>query len=579
MNYTGKDVDIFVFTYNRAHLITQTIDNLLLQTEPGIKIHVIDNASTDRTPDVVKHFESQGVLYFRGDVNSGWYGNYERAKLLANRSWTMLFHDDDLLHPSYCEWALRQVNANKHIDLLISTLSFEAQPDNLWPTWTNGKPVLCKNVNEFAAILYSGLPVSFASAIYRTEQLLSFKWFDVEYGKIVDRPFLMKFLENQGQAIVFKNPLVKYRLHFNQDSHNPETGPYVSQLSSLHTLYLKYLGCNPFSFRGRVFLTNNYKFLRDEYKRLALVDQMKFGSFEDYWKYIYELKGATIASRYVGMTIKLLNPKGIVQMLVFSKRKIKEIIPKFLIKKILEIYGTRTQPKKIIEHMEVDFALSRVYDQRKIKVLDIGSHHGEFIDIIGSFNHFHEWEIYCVEPLDQNRKKIENKKRKYKNVSVNILPVGISEISEIKKFYLGDADTLFTCNESWRDEFKENFKKFTEHVINCLSVDDLVRTYSLPKSDFDFIKIDVEGHDLNVIKSFCHSQINSRVVMFEVSKDVHSVQDAVDLLRKKGFHEFVLFGRVGIPTTFLGEYENVTQLETLFSSGRISCGNIVCFRN
>ncbi len=579
MSYSGKDVDIFVFTYNRSDLIAQTIENLLLQTESGIKIHVLDNASTDSTPDIVKHFESQGVLYFRGEVNTGWYGNLERAKLLAHRSWTMLFHDDDLLHPSYCEWALRQINANRHIDLLISTLSFESQPDNIWPTWANGNPALCKNVNELAAIFYSGLPVSFASAIYRTKKLRSFKWFEIEYGKIVDRPFLMKFLENQGQAIVFRHPLIKYRLHSNQDSHNSETGPYVSQLSSLHALYLKYLGCNPFNFPGRVFLRNNYKFLRDEYKRLASVDKRQFVSFGDYWKFIYAGKGATISSRFVGIFIHLLNPKGIIQMLFFSKRKIKEIIPKFLIKKILEINGERVQPMKIIEHMEVDFALSRVYNQRKIKVLDIGSHHGEFIDIMGSFNHFHEWDVYCVEPLDQNQKKIENKKRKYRNVSVNILPVGVSEISEVKKFYLGDADTLFTCNESWRNEFKEYFKIFTEHVINCLSVDDLVRTYNLPKSDFDFIKIDVEGHDLNVIKSFCDSQINSRVVMFEVSKDVTSVQEAVDLLKKKGFHEFVLFGRIGIPTTFLGEYEGVTQLETLFSSGRISCGNIVCFRN
>ena len=54
-------------------------------------------------------------------------------------------------------------------------------------------------------------------------------------------------------------------------------------------------------------------------------------------------------------------------------------------------------------------------EKRDIKVLDIGAHHGEFLDIFGTFNHSHKWLVYCVEPLARNRKFL---KRKIRNIKI-----------------------------------------------------------------------------------------------------------------------------------------------------------------
>ena len=114
-------------------------------------------------------------------------------------------------------------------------------------------------------------------------------------------------------------------------------------------------------------------------------------------------------------------------------------------------------PRKIIEHMEFDFAMSRLNENKEIKILDIGAHHGEFSELCGTFNRFHNWKIFCVEPLKQNIKHI--KKKKYTNVSQSIIPIGISDISNIKTFTLGTADSLFTCEPEWKDKFPDHFKE------------------------------------------------------------------------------------------------------------------------
>lgn len=235
-------------------------------------------------------------------------------------------------------------------------------------------------------------------------------------------------------------------------------------------------------------------------------------------------------------------------------------------------------PKKIIEHMEVDFALSRLYDRVDLLVFDIGAHHGEFLDIFGGFNHWHKWNVYCVEPLEENIRRIEKKISRYHNVNATLIPFGVSDVSGEKEFYLGDEDTLFTCSPDWRNQFPENFKITKIHNIDCLTITEIIERIGVAEDTlFDLVKVDVKGHDLNVIKSFCDSKINSRSIIFETPSNTETASECVDVLRAKGFDEFYIFGRTGIPTTYIGEYVDHRHLERLYTSGRILVSNIVGF--
>lgn len=299
MSFDATDIDIFVLTYNRADLLPSTLRSLLAQSVKGANITVLDNASTDATETAALTFREAGVCYERAHTNLGWAGNLARAQARAHRPWTLVFHDDDLLHPCYLEYALQAINSMPDLGLLASAMSFETAPEESdWPT-TPPQTLLCREVGDLAALLYEGFPMHFGSALYRSDVLRSLTWESAQYGKIADRPFLLAAAGKQA-TLAFVSPLVRYRMHANQDSASLETGPFASQLAALHRCYRRHTGENPLSAKGRSFLHHNYRAIRDEFSRLPTVDRARFASLSDYLDFVRQEGGCSRFSLLAG---------------------------------------------------------------------------------------------------------------------------------------------------------------------------------------------------------------------------------------------------------------------------------------
>ncbi len=105
----GHDVDVVVPTFNRAHLLSETLDSLLAQTLPGAAILVVDDGSTDDTPEVVARFGSR-VGYLR-QPNAGKAAALNAALKQATRPLVWIFDDDDLAAPDALERMVERLNA------------------------------------------------------------------------------------------------------------------------------------------------------------------------------------------------------------------------------------------------------------------------------------------------------------------------------------------------------------------------------------------------------------------------------------------------------------------------------------
>jgi len=90
-------LDILVYTYNRSESLARVLDQFASSPFKDCAFTVLDNCSTDRTPDVCKGFESRfgNFRAIRHPRNIGGDANYLRAVELARAEYTWAVCDDD----------------------------------------------------------------------------------------------------------------------------------------------------------------------------------------------------------------------------------------------------------------------------------------------------------------------------------------------------------------------------------------------------------------------------------------------------------------------------------------------------
>lgn len=265
-NNSPIDIEILVLTYNRAPLIGATLESLLAQTHPACRICVLDNGSSDDTVKVVQSFAARGVeLVCRNsnDPRACWL----ELQAMAQGPWTMLFHDDDLLHPNYLHDVSEALAHAPQATVVVSAMCVHLEPELVKWAQASGNRYRIMTGRQLAALLYGGFPMPFCSAIYRADVLKRANCQFEIFGKIFDRPFVIEAAQ-AGSALVMLDPYVKYRIHERQDSADQSTGPFLPEVFALQRYYRNVLGEQLIDFPGRIFLRRNYRNLLGEFTRL-----------------------------------------------------------------------------------------------------------------------------------------------------------------------------------------------------------------------------------------------------------------------------------------------------------------------
>lgn len=95
---TSAKLDVFVLTYNHAHLIESTLVSIQQQTVSGYEIMVSDDCSTDDTWAIVNRIAATDprIRPIRTPRNLGMPGNANFAVAQSDRPYIALLHHDDL---------------------------------------------------------------------------------------------------------------------------------------------------------------------------------------------------------------------------------------------------------------------------------------------------------------------------------------------------------------------------------------------------------------------------------------------------------------------------------------------------
>lgn len=92
---------IVIPTYNRAGKLSNSLSLLLPQLRQGIKLCILDNASSDSTPELAikaqAEYPNLQISYVRNPVNIGANANILRAFELCDTEWVWVLGDDDIM--------------------------------------------------------------------------------------------------------------------------------------------------------------------------------------------------------------------------------------------------------------------------------------------------------------------------------------------------------------------------------------------------------------------------------------------------------------------------------------------------
>lgn len=111
-------VSVVIATYNRAHLIGQTIESILAQTRPPDEIIVVNDGSTDGTRAVVGRYGDK--LRYIEKANGGKPTALNLALPEITSSHTWIFDDDDIALPRALEMHVEFLSAHPSCDFTYS---------------------------------------------------------------------------------------------------------------------------------------------------------------------------------------------------------------------------------------------------------------------------------------------------------------------------------------------------------------------------------------------------------------------------------------------------------------------------
>ena len=117
-------VSIITPTYNRAHLIGETIQSVLAQTYPNFEQIIIDDGSTDNTEEVVKSFNDERLKYFKYDRIGNISALLNLAIKHSNGDYIALLDSDDLWVSHKLETVIKLLKSDNTIQLVTHDIQY-----------------------------------------------------------------------------------------------------------------------------------------------------------------------------------------------------------------------------------------------------------------------------------------------------------------------------------------------------------------------------------------------------------------------------------------------------------------------
>jgi len=151
---------IVVPTYNRAHLISGTVESILSQTYKHFELIIVDDGSTDNTEEVMSKYLADNVHYYKkANGERAAARNYGAQK--SKGDYVNWFDSDDLMFPNHLEEAAKMVEKYNRPEIFAQGHQHQDTSGRLIEIFKYPE-----NIND---VLYKGNPIANSPVIVRRD--------------------------------------------------------------------------------------------------------------------------------------------------------------------------------------------------------------------------------------------------------------------------------------------------------------------------------------------------------------------------------------------------------------------------
>lgn len=196
-------VSVCIPVYNAEPYILKTLKSVLESTWSNLEVVVVDNASEDRTLEVVQSVQDERVRCYRNDTNLGMVGNWNKCVHLCQGEYVKLVPADDIVYPRCVEKSVRILMKHPEVSLVITGTDLINDQDKI-----TGKYVHWPKRGIFDGRKMSKMSVMFNSffgnpvcAMFRKKDFERVGDFDEELPYIPDIDLWMRLVRDSKVAM------------------------------------------------------------------------------------------------------------------------------------------------------------------------------------------------------------------------------------------------------------------------------------------------------------------------------------------------------------------------------------------
>ncbi|MDW8464019.1 MAG: FkbM family methyltransferase [Geminocystis sp.] len=129
---------------------------------------------------------------------------------------------------------------------------------------------------------------------------------------------------------------------------------------------------------------------------------------------------------------------------------------------------------------------------------------------------------------------------KYRQKDIN-LNIGVGKPRKLT-YHIFEEPAVNTFNEELAKEYAKHYRLVDKKVLEVKPLSEILNDYMPKNTDIDFMNIDVEGMDLEVLESNDWYKYRPKIILVEVL-NISSIEDIIKheitmFLRKKGYALF-----------------------------------------